>query len=101
MLLFAIDYDGTYSLDPEIFNIIIQILKKAGHEVICVTGRSGDKESDNVVRASIGKLVPVIFAGKKYKYDAAKDAGFYVDIWIDDNPSSISIPTLKGGWIID
>lgn len=89
-LTIAVDYDGTYSADPDTFNKMIALFLAAGHTVICVTGRSDDGVMDVPVRASIGKLVPCVFAGKEWKADAAKAAGYNVNIWMDDIPNMIS-----------
>jgi hypothetical protein len=88
-MIIAIDYDGTYTTDPLVFNSIIHLLQSAGHAVICVTGRSDDGIMDKPVRESIGKITPIIFAGKEWKSDAVKKAGYKVDIWIDDCPQFI------------
>jgi hypothetical protein len=90
-MIIAIDYDNTYSADPETFNKVITIFKEAGHTVICVTGRDGGLMGDPV-RASIGKLVPIVFAGSAWKEDAAEEKGYIVNVWIDDMPEMISPP---------
>lgn len=89
-MIIAIDYDMTYTADPETFEKVIALFKAAGHTVICVTGRSDDGVMDVPVRNSIGKLVPVVFAGKEWKATAAKKQGYNVSIWIDDMPGMIS-----------
>jgi len=89
-MIIAVDYDGTYSADPDTFNKLIELFKAAGHTVICVTGRSDDGIMDVPVRESIGKLVPCVFAGKEWKANAAKRAGYNVSVWIDDMPGMIS-----------
>jgi len=88
-MIIAIDYDGTYAAAPELFNQVIELFQKAGHTVICVTGRDGGAMGDPV-RASIGQLVPCVFAGTEWKKTAAKNQGYDVDIWIDDNPAMIA-----------
>lgn len=87
-MIIAIDYDNTYTADPETFNKVIELFKAAGHDVICVTSRD-DGVLGVPVRNSIGKLVPVIFAGSKWKREAAKKRGYNVDVWIDDMPGMI------------
>jgi hypothetical protein len=87
-MIIAIDYDNTYTADPETFNKVIALFKAAGHDVICVTARE-DGAMGVPVRNSIGKLVPVIFAGSLAKRVAAKKRGYDVDVWIDDMPAMI------------
>lgn len=88
-MIIAIDYDGTYAADPETFDKVIKLFKEVGHTVICVTGRSAGIMGDPVLE-SIGRLVPVVFAGQDWKADAARKHGYTVNIWIDDMPGMIS-----------
>jgi hypothetical protein len=88
-VIIAIDYDNTYTADPATFDKVIKLFQDAGHTVICVTGRDGGIMGDPV-RASIGKLIPVVFAGPEWKRDAALKQGYKVDVWVDDIPNMIS-----------
>lgn len=87
-MIIAIDYDNTYSADPETFNKVIKLFQDAGHTVICVTGRD-DGVMGEPVNNSIGKLAPVIFAGSVSKRTAARNRGYIVDVWVDDMPAMI------------
>ena len=95
-MIIAIDYDNTYASDPPTFDKVIETFKAAGHIVICVTGRSGNGPMAQPVLDSIGKLIPVVFAGTRWKREAALARGYKVDIWIDDTPSSIEKQFLLG-----
>lgn len=95
-MIIALDYDGTYTLDPESWNKMILNFEEAGHKVICVTGRDDREDFARPVLDSIGKYCQVIFAGKEWKRDAVAAAGFKVDVWIDDMPESISKQILLG-----
>ena len=88
-MIIAIDYDGTYSSDPSMFDAIIHLMKAKGHQVILVTGRSEEFGLD--VKDAIGDMIPIVFAGTKWKRVAAMAAGYDVNIWIDDNPEYIDI----------
>ncbi len=88
-MIIAIDYDNTYTADPETWNKVIKLFQDAGHTVICVTGRDGGAMGDPV-RASIGQLVPCVFAGPEWKKVAAKNQGYNVDVWCDDVPNMIT-----------
>ena len=92
-MIIAIDYDNTYTADPITFNGIISLLKAADHTVICVTARTGIGAMAEPVLNSIGKLIPVIFADKDWKKEAALKRGYKVDIWIDDSPEFINPST--------
>lgn len=88
MSLFAIDYDGTWSADPELFETFVALLRTRGHDAILVTGRSDSGRWGAEVRAAV-RSVPIVFAANKWKREAAKAAGYKVDIWIDDFPEYI------------
>ena len=87
-MIIAIDYDGTYSVAPELWNQFIKLFQEAGHTIICVTGRTEDLSQP--VMNSIGNLVPVIFAGGLPKREACKKRNYEVNIWIDDMPEMIT-----------
>jgi hypothetical protein len=95
-LIIAIDYDATYTLSPDLWDHIIGLFQESGHTVICVTGRSNDGIMSQPVLDSIGKLVPVIFAGPEWKRDAALKRGYKVNVWIDDMPEMIAKQNLIG-----
>lgn len=69
----AIDYDGTYSADPELWKPFIYHAKSRGHEVTCVTMRYPHEP--------IEMPCPVFYTSRK-----AKAIAFDADIWIDDSP---------------
>lgn len=93
-LIFAVDYDGTFAADPALFTRLIFTMQRAGHTVIVVTGRSDEGLYGDEVRAGLAAAwlddLPIIFAGRHWKRDAAAQAGYAVDIWIDDNPEYIA-----------
>ena len=81
-MIIAIDWDKTITADPGLWNEFIDLASARNHTVIVVTGR---QEHDPVVPPW---PIEVIYAGSRWKIDAAKSAGFEVDIWIDDHPGS-------------
>ena len=89
MVTFGIDYDGTFSAAPDIFRKIITDLFAAGHRAVLVTGRSDEGIWGEEVRAAVGDLMPIVFAGMQWKREAAEAAGYPIDIWIDDKPEYI------------
>ena len=88
-MIIAIDYDNTYTADPEGWEAFIDLMESRGHKVICVTGRD-DGFFGDPVRKSIGKKIPVVFAGSAWKIDAAKKSGWDVNVWIDDSPQYVA-----------
>jgi hypothetical protein len=95
-VIIGIDYDGTFSRDPELWKGFARAAHLRGHACVLVTGRSDDQITPagtsrwgDVVRTAVGDLMPIVFAGLTWKREAAKSAGYTVDIWIDDNPEYI------------
>jgi hypothetical protein len=87
---FAIDFDRTFSRDPELFRQFVALLRGRGHEAVLVTGRSDDGQWGADVRSAVGDLMPIVFAGTRWKRQAAIAAGHVVDVWIDDMPEYIA-----------
>lgn len=104
-LTFGIDFDGTFAADPVLFRDMLLGMIKRGHNVVFVTGRSDDsRKMGDVVRELVNETFsgdniefPIIFAGTEWKDVAAKNAGYNVNIWIDDNPQWIGSQEIKGG----
>lgn len=95
-MIFGIDYDGTFSRDPKLFRAFVALLRTSGHDCVLVTGRSDDLVTPggisrwgDDVRRGVGNLMPIVFAGLRWKKQAAKEEGYAVDVWIDDNPEYI------------
>lgn len=83
----SFDYDHTWTAIPDELNIFCLLLKKMGHTVIITTGRK--EWSDDMLRCPVPAYIPVIYAGSKWKREAALEAGYAVDIWVDDMPETI------------
>lgn len=75
----ALDYDGTYTADPGLWDAFIGLAKNRGHEVVCVTMRNV-----NELPEPIG--LTFYFTDRKAKVPAMAAEGVKIDIWIDDNP---------------
>ena len=86
----ALDFDDTYTEDPELWNSFISLAKKRGHSVAFVTYRDERFNAINLdIRAVAENLgIEVVFTGGSQK--ATK---FCANIWIDDNP--VTIPSTK------
>ena len=78
----SLDYDGTYTRDPVMWDAFIASAKGAGHEVICVTMRFPDEER-------IDMPVEVVYTSRQAKAPHMAALGRVPDIWIDDNPKWI------------
>lgn len=84
-MLIALDYDDTYTRDPEFWDDFIVSLKKRGHSIICVTMRY-EQDGSDVQKALGDKVERIIFTGRKAKYDYVVKYGYMPSVWIDDMP---------------
>ena len=81
-ILFALDYDGTYTADPELWDIFIASAVKRGHSFIVATMRY-PQEGLCIIPPGIER---VVYTGRKAKYEEVQRQGFNPNIWIDDMP---------------
>ncbi len=81
----AIDYDKTWTADPDLWNTFTKLAKSRGHQVIIATSRVAPDADGNPEF----KTLPVLFCGKEFKEVFCREAGYEVDIWIDDMPGTI------------
>ena len=73
-MLIALDYDGTYTADPELWDLFISAARQRGHEVKIVTMRFPSEPIENAP-------CEVIYTSRKAKYGAIP-----AQIYIDDTP---------------
>jgi hypothetical protein len=74
-LLIALDYDGTYTADAELWNAFIHFATQKGHKVVILTMRFPQETVVNVP-------CEVVYTSRRAKYNFIK-----ADIYIDDKPS--------------
>lgn len=79
----ALDYDGTYTEDPVLWNKFIDLLQLRDHEVMIVTFRGDDTPIDHEVP------IPVYYTAARPKREFMNDIGITIDVWIDDYPELI------------
>lgn len=83
-MLIALDYDGTYTVDPALWDGFITATRMRGHEVHLVTMRA---ESEPV---RLGVHVDrVHYTDRKAKRQYMQARGLSVQVWIDDMPDFI------------
>lgn len=76
-MIIALDFDGTYSADPVLWDAFIKLAMERGHSVTCVTKREPE--------LATGLFIPTIYTSRHAKLPFMP-AG---TIWIDDNPDGI------------
>ena len=99
-MVIAIDYDGTITRDIKGFAVILIWLLMRKHTVVIITQRS-EEQGDDVVKF-VDELkpdhdVPIVWSSGKAKQVAAIEAGYFVDVWVEDNPLSIFEPLVYVG----
>lgn len=91
MTTIAIDIDGTWTASPDLWKDFVENANFLGIKVIIVTGRSYKDVHDNEVRSRfrIPAHVAIYATDGDPKRRFMQDLDVQVDIWIDDEPSSI------------
>lgn len=80
----ALDYDGTYTADPALWNKFIKMAQAHGHKVTCVTMRKA------CLTERLDLEIDVVYTNRKGKMDHCQREGIgHIDIWIDDMPHFI------------
>jgi len=86
-MLIALDFDGTYTADPELWDLFIEHARAKGHEVIIATMRLEGMEEERVLYYGLDKKVDkIIYTNRKAKKVEVRRQYKDPDIWIDDNP---------------
>lgn len=85
-LTIGIDYDDTYTADPDLWRTFIAIAQVRGHKIVCVTCRR--ETMDNVQDCDIPGVL-TYFTGGAPKDWYMREKGIVVDVWIDDYPRSV------------
>lgn len=94
-MIIALDYDGTFSRDPELWRDFIYRARRVGHQVIMVTQRTEECKPFLIDKIQIP--LHIICCSGCSKVKATIEAGYMVDVWIDDNPYGILAPLTYTG----
>ncbi len=86
----ALDFDDTYTRDPEFWNKFIDDAKDRGHDIRIVTFRKSTMTDPAL--DWLASTIPVIFTEYIQKRAFCNHMGFIVDVWIDDSPEFIVEP---------
>lgn len=85
-MTFALDYDGTYTADPELWDTFVKLARERGHKFLCVTQRRNTEENREAVKVP---GVQVLFTELASKTWFIEQRGLTVDVWIDDDPKAL------------
>lgn len=80
----GLDFDDTYTEDPEGWQKFVALMQGRGHTVTIVTFRPDDQDNADVHAAAELMEVPVVFTNGKQKMHC-----FDADVWIDDSPQMV------------
>ena len=73
-MLIALDYDGTYTADPELWDWFIDRARQRGHEIKIATMRYPHESIPDIG-------CEIVYTSRKAKFGCIP-----ADIWIDDMP---------------
>jgi len=87
----SFDFDETFTAAPELFASVMDVFRAAGWMVIVCTRRGDQRRptAESVIDDRFAGSVPVVRARGIPKWQAAREAGFEVDVWVDDDPGSV------------
>lgn len=89
-MIVSLDFDDTFTADPETWTKVVNALTQAGHEVICISGRANNDENKIDLRSNLPKQITRIYlCGDLSKKHYSEINSLQVDVWIDDSPSRI------------
>lgn len=88
-LTIALDYDGTYDEDPDLWDFFIEKCLKRQHDICLITFRD-DRYDKTPLLLKLEKKIPVYYTrGVAKRWWADQFGPGKVDIWIDDRPEAI------------
>jgi len=85
----AIDFDETFTADPELWQNFIRDAHARGHRVYCVTCRRDTPENREIVRIPDLPAYRHYFTSLAPKRWFMEQRGIQIDIWIDDQPECV------------
>ena len=81
----GLDYDNTFTADPDLWRSFINSCQERGHRVWIVTARRQADHNHDDMNTPDG--IPVVFTEMASKVWFMKERrGVEIDIWIDDDP---------------
>jgi hypothetical protein len=81
----GLDYDETYTRDPELWNGLITHARMRGHMIYVVTMRA-DSIEERVPPHVAMRVHGVYYTDRRAKRDFMTRRGILIDVWIDDCP---------------
>lgn len=88
-MIFALDYDNTFSRNPRFWETFIEEAFGYGYSVYIVTSRGEDTPIEHHDYLKDEHKVHTIYCNYRAKKLVTEQLGIKIDIWIDDNPKYI------------
>lgn len=91
-LVFGLDFDDTFTADPELWALFIREAQAKGHRVYCVTARRNSDENIEILSETFANHaleIPIVFCNLGSKTWTMEQRGIKVNIWIDDAPHAL------------
>jgi hypothetical protein len=83
----ALDFDDTYTEDPELWDRFIGDAQRQGHTMFICTARNQAKHGGEI--ESVFPGLEVIYSNGGKKREAMQRENISVSVWIDDMPELI------------
>jgi hypothetical protein len=87
MMNIALDFDDTFTRDPDFWLKFVLLCRQSGHQIYCVTAR--DQNGSQEVYDELGQFIGkenCFFTNMSAKKSFMWRKGISIDVWIDDNP---------------
>jgi len=85
----SLDYDGTFTEDPDLWLSFVRQAKLSGHTVYCITIRTPE-EGKEVRHHLLNAVDEIYFTSRQGKMSYCAENYIKVDVWIDDQPYFIT-----------
>ena len=88
----AIDYDDTFTADPELWSAFVANATARGHQLYMITARRNTMANSDLINAMLDLWkcqMPIVFCSLGSKLHAVEQRGIKIGIWIDDDPEKL------------
>lgn len=96
----ALDYDDTFTVNPQMWGMIVAVMKQFGAEVKFVTYRSMKTNNADIELSAKEVDIPIIYCNYYQKAQVCAKSGWIPDIWIDDMPILIPMKQQLEGMLL-
>lgn len=99
----ALDYDGTYTEDPELWDGFVMLAHQLGHEVHIVTMRYPEETIRHQIpqthdHTRLEQWATIHYTSRQAKRRFMQNIGLEFQVWIDDIPEFILHSTQEALW---